>query len=79
MATLLLIGVALRVATVLCCGVEEVAERRGRNRAAWTIAAVIGLLFAFVGWVVVAGALALLGSSSEQAPTAHGHGVASVH
>ena len=79
METLLLIGVALLVATVLCCVVEEMAERRGRNRAAWTIAAFIGLLFAFVGWVVVAGVLALLGPSNEQAPTAHGHGVASVH
>ena len=79
METLLLIGVALLVATVLCCVVEEMAERRGRNRAAWTIAAFIGLLFAFVGWVVVVGALALLGPSSEQARMAHGHGVASAH
>ncbi len=79
MTTLLLIGVVLLVATVLCCVVEEMAERRGRNRAAWTIAAFIGLLFAFVGWVVVVGALALLGPSSEQARMGHGHGVASAH
>ena len=79
METLLLIGVALLVATVLCCVVEEMAERRGRNRAAWTIAAFIGLLFAFVGWVVVAGALALLGPSDEQTRMAHDHGVASAH
>ena len=79
METLILIGIALFVATVLCCVVEEMAEHRGRNRAAWTIAAFVGLLFAFVGWVVVAGALALLGPSDEQTRMAHEHGVASAH
>ena len=79
METLLLIGVALLVATVLCCVVEEMAVRRGRNRAAWTIAAFVGLLFAFVGWVVVAGALLVLGPAHGQAKTGHSHGVASAH
>ncbi len=79
MGTLLLIGVVLLAATILCCMVEEMAVRRGRNRAAWTIAAFVGLLFAFVGWVVVAGALLVLGPAHEQATTAHGHGVASAH
>ena len=79
METLLIIGIALLVATVLCCVVEEMALRRGRNRAAWTIAAFVGLLFAFVGWVVVAGALVVLGPRDAQARSAHEHGVASVH
>jgi len=79
MEVLLLIGVVLLLATVLCCMVEEMAVRRGRNRAAWTIAAFVGLLFAFVGWVVVAGALLVLGPAHRQTQTAHGHGVASVH
>ena len=79
MDVLLLIGVVLLVATVLCCMVEEMAVRRGRNRAAWTIAAFVGLLFAFVGWVVVAAALMVLGPRDAQARSAHGHGVASVH
>ncbi len=79
MELLLLIGVALLVATVLCCVVEEMAESRGRNRVAWTIAALVGLLFAFVGWVVVAAALLVLGPASGQAQTAHSHGVASAH
>ena len=79
METLLLIGVVLLGATVLCCLVEEMAVRRGRNRVAWTIAAFVGLLFAFVGWVVVAAALLVLGPAHEQTQTAHGHGVASAH
>ena len=77
METLLLIGIALLVATVLCCIVEEMAVRRGRNRAAWTIAALVGLLFAFVGWIVVAGALVVVGPRDPQARAAHG--VASAH
>jgi hypothetical protein len=78
MELLLIIGVTLFVATILCCVVEEMAVRRGRNRAAWTIAAFIGLLFAFIGWIVVAVALVALGPSA-QTRMAHGHGVASVH
>jgi len=79
MELLLLIGVVLLVATILCCIVEEMAVRRGRNRAAWTAAAFVGLLFAFVGWVVVALALEILGPAHGPAKTTHGHGVASAH
>ena len=79
METLLLIGVALLAATILCCMVEEMAVRRGRNRAAWTVAAFVGLLFAFVGWVVVVGALLVLGPAHGQTQTTHSHGVASAH
>ena len=79
MELLLVIGVVLLAATILCCAVEEMAERRGRNRAAWTIAAFVGLLFAFVGWVVVAGALLVLGPAHGQTQTAHSHGAASAY
>lgn len=79
MELLLLIGLALMGATVLCCVVEEMAVSRGRNPVTWTIAALVGLLFAFVGWVVVAGALLVLGPADEQTQTAHAHGAASAH
>ncbi len=79
MELLLLIGLALMAATVLCCIVEEMAVSRGRNPIAWTIAALVGLLFAFVGWVVVAGALLVLGPVHEQPETAHAHGAVSAH
>ena len=74
-----MIGVVLFAVTVLCCVAEEMAESRGRNRVAWTVAAFVGLLFAFVGWVVVVGALLVLGPAHGQTQTAHRHGVASAH
>ena len=61
MDTLIIIGIVLGVVTGLCATVYEMAGARGRHRWGWTLAAFIGLCIAFVGWVVVAIGLFLIG------------------
>ena len=73
MELLILIGLALIVITTLSVIVEELAEARGRNRWAWIIASLVGLAFAFVGWLVVVGALVVAGSPSDGHHTGHRH------
>ncbi len=68
MELLVVIGIALVVATAACVLVESMAQARGRDARLWTLAAFIGLLCAIVGYVVVVIALLLLGPS-------HDHGV----
>jgi hypothetical protein len=54
------------------------AEERGRNRGAWTIAAFVGICLAVVGWLLVAAALVIAGPTREQRSATH-HGVVMAH
>jgi hypothetical protein len=63
---LVIIGIALVVATAACAVVEAMAQARGRDARAWTVAAFIGLLFALVGYVAVVVALLVLGPSHDR-------------
>ena len=66
MDTLIIIGIGLAIVTGLCAVVYEMAEARGRHPWGWTIAALIGLFFALIGWVVVVTILALVGPTKEK-------------
>ncbi len=66
MELLVIIGLTLIVATAACAIVEAMAQARGRDARAWTVAAFIGLLFAVVGYFVVILALLLVGPSHDQ-------------
>jgi hypothetical protein len=64
---LVIIGLTLIIATAACALVEAMAQARGRDARAWTVAAFIGLMLAIVGYGVVVIALLLAGP-------AHDHG-----
>jgi len=71
METLIIIGVTLALVTTMLAIVERMAETRGRNRGAWTLAAFVGICLAVVGWLVVVAALVLAGPSQDQRQTSH--------
>jgi amino acid transporter len=65
MELLVIIAIAIVVATAACAAVEAMAQERGRDARMWTIAALIGLLVALVGYLVVVAALLILGPSHD--------------
>lgn len=71
METLIFIGVTLVLVTTMLVIVERMAETRGRNRGAWTLAAFVGICLAVVGWFVVVVAVALAGPSQDQRQARH--------
>ena len=71
METLIFIGVTLALVTTMLVIVERMAETRGRNRGAWTLAAFVGICLAVVGWFVVMAALVLAGLSQDRRQASH--------